>query len=368
MTSAASSVTSYCKENIISIKNEPDTENGGIFVDVNNSASDRKYCESLIESSIPDILLIKDETESEVDIDDFSISDSLTQNITSIMGMSFNNDDTETEVEIDDVVETKSTTHIDKDFPINKKPTANGKAPNDIDKFTVICRARGKCKDLFESRDAMVFHMRTYHARRQNQNTFECHLCKKVLGEKQSLQRHLNKEHFNRSLFKCSFGVCSKSFTRKDYLEKHICAEHTKQPRFNCTMCSEKFNYKCNLERHLANRHGEGTTYCCYLCKMSFAEKRSLLGHMNSVHLFTSLHLKCPMCPASYAYKRALTRHMISAHRPILRAKQLKCPMCSASYTDKDCLRRHMNTAHLPIIQSRDRQLKLSSVFNKLCT
>lgn len=296
-------------EYVISIKNEPDTENGGIPTDAYYTECDPLRCEP----AIPEISLIKDDTDSEVDIDNdnYYIPDSITPNVSKILEKSLtkNETDSEAELEIDDEPKTTSmpqSGRLGKDFAAKNENTVNDKV--DV-QFTVKCQSRGLCKDLFESWDAMWYHVATYHARLQKYNTFECHLCKQRLGEKQTHQRHMNLYHFGRSLFKCSFGTCTKSFPRPDYLEKHINAEHTKQNRIKCTNCPKKFNFKYNLVRHLAYTHGIGISYSCHLCKKKLGEKRSLQYHMISQH--TGLYpYKCPMCMTGFAAERYLKRHL----------------------------------------------------------
>lgn len=269
----------------ILIKNEPDHEVGGISNGVSNTRDLQ-------------ISLIKEE----LDDDNYYVPDTLLHNDIVII-----DDDTDAEIEIDDEPSPSSSTEKSKNIA-KKEKTVHGKAIDSIENFTIKCRARGKCKDLFESWDAMKYHMTTYHARIQKQNTFECHLCKKTLGEKQTHQRHMNLYHFGQSLFKCSFGTCSKSFPRQDYLEKHINAEHTKQYRIKCPKCPKKFNFKVNLKVHLSSVHGEGMSFSCYLCKKKLCEKRSLQCHMISQHTGQFVY-KCPVCSKGFGSKRRFRMH-----------------------------------------------------------
>lgn len=226
--------------------------------------------------------------------------------------------ETESEVEIDDGNEASSLTRKnrrEKSVAAKNRKKLNGKAvtKKNIVKFTVRCERVGKCKELFQNLEALEYHVATYHARRQNLNTFQCHLCRKILGEKQSHQRHMNLYHFGQSLFKCSFGTCGKSFPRQDYLEKHINAMHTQKNLLQCTECSKKFHFKYNLVRHLSYMHDIGILYSCYICKMRLAEKRSLQSHMISQHT-GQYRLKCPVCSGGFTTKRNLKRHFKRFH------------------------------------------------------
>lgn len=284
------SVAAYCEENGIIIKNEPDIEYGRI-----------NLCNPLLDASCPKTSLIKDETDSEVDIDDYNYfekADSLTHVETSLIDTSSIENE---EVEIGHNLSTM----LKSNFATKDAKTVNG----NVDRFTVPCLSKGKCKDLFESRDAMLYHVQTYHARKQKHNTFQCHYCKKILGEKQSHQRHMSLYHFGRSLFKCSFGTCSKSFPRQDYLEKHINAVHTKRILIKCPECPKTFTFKQNMKWHLAYEHNVGVLYNCHLCKKKLGDQRSLRNHIKSQHTIRGFPFKCPVCSRTFKLKRYLRKH-----------------------------------------------------------
>lgn len=122
--------------------------------------------------------------------------------------------------------------------------------------FYIQCRGQRKCKDLFENADAMKNHVQTYHVKKQIQNTFECYFCKKIVTEKQSLQRHFNAMHTDHLMFKCTYPKCSESFKRKCNLKKHINGIHTKKKAYACDKCPMKYYYKYLLSNHLAHIHG----------------------------------------------------------------------------------------------------------------
>lgn len=177
--------------------------------------------------------------------------------------------------------------------------------------FHLKCRAQGKCKDLFESYNAMTYHVSTYHARRQDQNTFQCYSCKILVAGRQSLQRHMNAAHFRRIMYKCSFSTCNQSFNRKYNLKRHINGIHTKELVHKCTKCPKTYYYRHLLANHLANKHGKdsakahqkpkefiecsaktivkqnnviGRPFECYSCKKIYTERHSLRRHMDLEH------------------------------------------------------------------------------------
>lgn len=200
----------------------------------------------------------------------------------------------------------------------------DGKLSGSRGGFQIKCRARGKCKDLFESWDAM-----TYHARTQKQNEFECLFCKKTVTGKQSLQRHINAVHTHHAKFKCPYPACARSFNRKCNLKRHINGIHTKLKAYDCTKCAAKFYYRHLFTNHLANVHAEGNapqkhkdsvkcstkakprytdrTFECYFCRKTLPEKRSLRAHMKALHTHRNQNIhgdgatKAPLKPKNSA-------------------------------------------------------------------
>lgn len=118
-------------------------------------------------------------------------------------------------------------------------------------------RGQRKCQNFFERVDAMKNHLQTYHAKKQNQATFERYFCKKIGTEKHSLQRHLNAIHTGRLMFKCTYSKCSRSFNRMSNLKRHINGVHTKKKAYVCDKCPMKYYYRNVLKNHLANVHGK---------------------------------------------------------------------------------------------------------------
>lgn len=132
------------------------------------------------------------------------------------------------------------------------------KYSDNIARFHIVCRSGGGCGNLFESLDALTYHVKTYHGKKQKENTFECYYCQKFAADMQSVERHMNAVHANRSIFRCPFPACPRSFSRQFNLKRHINCIHTKKKKHECTMCTMKYYYKHLLTKHLVNEHGEG--------------------------------------------------------------------------------------------------------------
>lgn len=115
----------------------------------------------------------------------------------------------------------------------------------------VKCRI---CSELFESGDALMYHLERYHREGTNIE-FSCYLCNRAFPGKLSLRTHFHYMHSRQMRFPCSIANCPKYFPTKRMMQEHINGMHTKEIAFNCTKCTFKSFYKCNLMRHSAFSH-----------------------------------------------------------------------------------------------------------------
>lgn len=243
-------------------------------------------------------------------------------------------------------------------------------------KFAIKC-THNNCTNLFESKVALMYHLETFHARKIQDNTFECYLCKKLTASKQILLRHLHVVHDGLKAFQCPIKRCSKKFGRTDTLKWHIenvhskstyCCEictksfksisalqghdkrvHDKQSKLKCPMpsCPRKFAGKDVLKEHILNDHrvslGMQRMFCCYLCKNSYSNQRSVQMHMNRAHI-KGKHLKCPIpkCSKKFYQKNHLRYHMAYKHDQGPETVH-RCDICKKIFTAKQSLQRHMS-------------------------
>lgn len=147
----------------------------------------------------------------------------------------------------------------------------------------IRCQSAGSCRDYFESLDAMLYHVRHYHARRIERE-YSCYLCHRSAPSRQRLLSHMNAIHFDRNRFKCPHPACSKHFNDRSNLRKHVNGRHTQTQTFVCTQCSFRTYYKQNLVQHLATVHDGSTSYTCDWCGAVFCTKRKWRKHLRSRH------------------------------------------------------------------------------------
>lgn len=197
--------------------------------------------------------------------------------------------------------------------------------------FTIKCAS--KCKELFDSREAMSYHVTFYH-RRGVKKTFECHLCKRAFIHKRDFQGHINAIHSRQRQYTCPFQMCSSIFFRDTTLRAHIRSKHSRTqmssskanairrhrgtiPQFKCPRCFEYFESKNAWMYHVMGYHAIGKKKIseCYLCRRICCSRQRLRDHMNALHS-RQANFKCPfvMCSAIRYTNAALRQHIHWRH------------------------------------------------------
>lgn len=156
--------------------------------------------------------------------------------------------------------------------------------------FSVKC-CRGNCRQLFENKSAMMYHVSSYHAR-GIKKTFQCYLCRAKFIQKANLTIHMN----------------------------------TKHPKPVCPPQSEGEAFRRQILRSM-----HGSLHRCAKCKIPFATKKSLQCHKYLKHKRRSLsteslralmkvkhtkkaQYKCPKCPNRYFNDIVLLKHWAEEH------------------------------------------------------
>lgn len=99
------------------------------------------------------------------------------------------------------------------------------------------------CMDLFEGVEAMMYHVKTFHAKNIH-ITFECHICKRTLADRICLQRHMSSVHNGLK----PIQECSRKSARTKYVKWHIVSKHN-QTR-DCELCRRRFKSRKSLAHH----------------------------------------------------------------------------------------------------------------------
>ncbi|NXQ33536.1 ZBT12 protein, partial [Alaudala cheleensis] len=107
----------------------------------------------------------------------------------------------------------------------------------------------GKCGEVFQGVEKLVFHMRAQHF------VFMCPRCGKQFNHSSNLNRHMN---VHRGVKSHGCGVCGKSFTQKSTLHDHLNLHSGARP-YRCSYCDVRFAHKPAIRRHLKEQHGKTT-------------------------------------------------------------------------------------------------------------
>ena len=111
----------------------------------------------------------------------------------------------------------------------------------------------------------------------ESKDTFKCTSCKKIFGNKESLDKHKRDKHFN---YSCE--LCKKRFETADDLSGHK-NSHCEEKYVSCDVCDAKVNNKYDLQKHKRMHTGE-KPYSCNHCDRRFISNSALTGHKKIKH------------------------------------------------------------------------------------
>lgn len=203
-------------------------------------------------------------------------------------------------------------------------------------RFPVVCSI-GCCKEHFECRPTLAYHVKTYHSK-GSRNTFECHLCKFSTSSKYGLRDHMNRQHSHRISYACPVTTCPRFFFGTNTLKAHIRNHHKIkadsplmkiQPENGGKSNSAKLPIQCKLQcreffesreammQHLKFYHAKGftRTFECYLCKTMLSSRDSLQEHINRLHI-RQVRFMCPFATCSRVFygRSELILHLRIGH------------------------------------------------------
>lgn len=123
------------------------------------------------------------------------------------------------------------------------------------------------------------------------QNPFECLICKLKTNTHPSLIIHIKSEHKTEKPYLCV--QCTKTFVRRSDLRKHVFV-HAGIRLFNCNYCSKSFTRSTNLAKHKRTHEEAPKSYRCMLCPKAF-QSNILLSHHMEVHMNRNT-FNCKFC------------------------------------------------------------------------
>ncbi|CAM1505293.1 Fc.00g109300.m01.CDS01 [Cosmosporella sp. VM-42] len=167
------------------------------------------------------------------------------------------------------------------------------------------------------------------------------------------LKRH-QAVHEGEERFRCQ--DCGQSFRKKETLSKHVRKDHRGLPAHQCPEedCDAAFDSKPALKRHREREHGEAKYWCgeCGLKRqpdgteqrVGFTTETLLQAHVRQEHQ------NCLFCDFKSSSRYDLDKHVEMYHsgKTVEDRKNISCPYenCIKKFTKKSNLNAHVRTAH----------------------
>lgn len=281
----------------------------------------------------------------------------------------------------DDVtpVQTPSSFAGDMDSPMTVATTPRAKFPSDLK--TLPCTWPG-CPKTFNRPARLRDHLNSH----TNERPFKCTYagCDKDYIEDKHLKQHIKAVHTNERKHVCPREGCGKSFVTGTRLKRHQ-AVHEGADRFRCPDCGQSFRKKETLHKHVLKEHkGESPHQCAEPgCDAKFESKGALKRHHQKIHGepkfwcsecamekgpdgtekhvgFTThpllqAHMKlehqnCMFCEFKSSSQAEMISHIDMHHsgKTVDDRRTFSCDHagCVKSFTKKSNLRAHKRTAH----------------------
>lgn len=263
--------------------------------------------------------------------------------------------------------------------PVTVATTPRAKFPSDLK--TLPCTWPG-CPKTFNRPARLRDHLNSH----TNSRPFKCPYddCDKDYIEDKHLKQHIKAVHTNERKHVCLRPGCGKSFVTGTRLKRHQ-AVHEGEDRFRCQDCGQSFRKKETLNKHVRKEHKGLKPHQCTEsgCEDAFESKGALKRHLQKVH--GEIKFWCGECPlktnpdgtehrVGFTTEPLLQAHMKSEHQNCLFCefksssqadmlahvdmyhsgktvedrKTVHCPYdnCTKAFTKKSNLNVHIRTAH----------------------
>ncbi|KAJ8675116.1 hypothetical protein QAD02_010902 [Eretmocerus hayati] len=161
------------------------------------------------------------------------------------------------------------------------------------------------CKMNFHMKQQLNVHRKKKHPKSKNKKYSKriCHICKKVLANKENLAKHMTRHEPDAQKHLCD--ICGKSFSNNDHLKVHK-RIHTGQKDYVCEHCGKGFTNSTLLTQHVRVHTGE-KPYKCDICGKAFSQKTTLTIHRRN-HTGEKPYV-CTICNKGFTCQGSLTQH-----------------------------------------------------------
>ena len=204
--------------------------------------------------------------------------------------------------------------HTSEDQSEGEFDEIEGDAPKAEAEIDLKCK---HCKRPFKSKVSLANHHYVTKGKCRNLGinweTMSCTICNKKHDSQEGAIRHPSTAH-------------------QIYQERG-----DRRGTYDCDICGKKIGYKDSLRDHKLRFHNESKSekFKCNLCKFTSPVRRSLIGHMKHVHdgvtyKYRVKPLKCSLCDHSTPWKSKLLDHIMAVHQKV---KDQVCDLCDYATT-----------------------------------
>ncbi|PHH62586.1 hypothetical protein CDD81_6901 [Ophiocordyceps australis] len=229
------------------------------------------------------------------------------------------------------------------DTSLTTATTPRPRFPSDLK--TLACTWPG-CSKTFNRPARLRDHLNSH----TNSRPFKCLYadCDKDYIEEKHLKQHIKAVHTHDRRYPCPRPGCGKSFLTGTRLRRHQ-AVHDGADRFRCPECGQSFRKRETLHKHLRKDHLGVPTHECseHGCSEAFNTKPALKRHQDRAH--GQVRFWCAECEATTAQDGSqqrvgfTTQLLLEAH---LRLEHQNCIFCDYASASKYELQQHIETHH----------------------
>ncbi|KFA79552.1 hypothetical protein S40288_01085 [Stachybotrys chartarum IBT 40288] len=231
----------------------------------------------------------------------------------------------------------------DIDSPVTAATTPRPKFPSDLK--TLACTWPG-CPKTFNRPARLRDHLNSH----TNSRPFQCPYddCDKDYIEDKHLKQHIKAVHTNERKHVCQREGCGKSFVTGTRLKRHQLV-HEGADRFRCQDCGQSFRKKETLNKHVRKDHQGLRAHPCQEtgCEAAFDSKAALKRHREREH--GALKFWCGECglrtlPDGTEQRVGFTTEvLLQAH---LKMEHQTCLFCEYKSNTKWELDKHVEMHH----------------------
>ncbi len=200
-----------------------------------------------------------------------------------------------------------------------------------------------KCEETGDSLHWLARHVNVEHG--PNDGKYSCHMCETVQAQFRYLERHMEKEHFN-TRYPCT--DCPKILGDKNSLQKHITTVHKadRERRFQCDECEFSTHAMKYLKGHKFNCHMKDKhNFACDQCDKRFPYAFNLKQHKETTHMGLK-NAVCDTCGKGFPTKGALRVHTKNGCKKLKPNVPVNCPTCNEEFTADLYMYHHYRAVH----------------------